>query len=117
MFTSGKMKKRILDGSWVRIDQFLLKNNTTKYIDSYFKLSNSIHTTKLSPVSYFKSIFGRQNYCFTDHEKFYIWEFDNYILFVSNKSGFHLEVLDGTSIVKAKDYWKNFLSLLKKTTI
>lgn len=75
-------------------------------------LHNAIFKSGNKPVEAHKAIFGKQNYCFTGEYKYWVWDFGNWRVFVSNIRGISVEVeptfnsLDVMLILRK--YWDQF---------
>lgn len=50
------------------------------------------HIHNVRPVQYFKSVLGKQSYVFLGSERMWVWERDNWRVYVGNNKGICLEV-------------------------
>ena len=61
-------------------------------------------------VSSHKERFGQQDYCETENEiRYWVWEFNEYEVRVSNQDGIMVDVTSSLSKEKALEKWKEYM--------
>ena len=64
------------------------------------------------PVEFMKSRLGRQAYTWTGEFRFWVWEGDDWRVYVSNIQGISVEVRATLSASDAREVWKRFAEKL-----
>ncbi len=66
----------------------------------------------LSCVAFAKLMLGKQDYTWTGSHRNWVWERNDWRLFVNNTQGFSFEVREGLSLEKAMTAWNDVRALL-----
>lgn len=61
----------------------------------------------VTSLQWHKEKLGKHKYCWTGFTKHYVWEFDNYRIYVS-KEGASFEVLESLNAKEALDSWNDY---------
>lgn len=65
-----------------------------------------------SLITAHKEVFDKQSYCWTGEFKFWVWDFDKWRVYVSDKKGICIEVNENIDIEEAmlilRTYWTKF---------
>ena len=72
------------------------------------------HKVKMKPVAYFKKKLGRQNYTCTIFCRHWVWERNNWRMYVNNEQGISIEVDESLTGDQAKMAWYDFLNTVKQ---
>lgn len=67
----------------------------------------------LSSVQFNKKVLGKQKYCYNGSVRYWVWEFDNYRVYVS-KEGVSFEVLNSLSLEEAWLAWQDYYNKIIK---
>jgi hypothetical protein len=86
----------------------VLKTKTNYDImnNNYLKLMKA-RPINVSSLQWHKKKLGKHKYCWTSFIKRYVWEFENYRVYVS-KEGVSFEVLESLSADQALDAWSDY---------
>lgn len=80
-----------------------------QYQEQFMNLAFARMKDGLSSKERHKKIFGKQNYCWTGFIKHWVWEGDNWRVYVSSE-GASFEVLASLTIEKAWAAWQDYYS-------
>jgi len=67
---------------------------------------------KLSSIKYHKKKLGKQHYCYTGMVRYWVWEGDNWRVYVSKK-GSSLEVLSTLTAKEAWAAWQDYFNKVR----
>lgn len=62
-----------------------------------------------SVVKFHKSRLGKQDYCWNGEYRYWIWEGDDWRIYVSDIKGFCFEVAEGLNLSRALAVWNRYI--------
>lgn len=90
---------------FINLVQHLDREEYMKILDSWTHFMMHVHEESGQDlISAYKERFGRQDYTYITYRRYWVWEFPGYRVWVHNEDGLSLEVNEGTSKEKARDY-------------